>query len=194
VATAPGNEQDVENPQVPNVGGLPPAEEVLECLEGVDKAAAVPIKKGKRASAKYRQNFTWRQLSVLEQVFDVDPLPRQALRVQLAERLGLGQRPVQVWFQNRRQKWRILQLSLGYDPPSLKDVSTRLASLEQLLPYASGTDAQRVFTSSHMHDPGIGPPPAPPTGWQQTALGISPEMTEANGQQLAIQPTLNPQS
>ena len=55
---------------------------------------------------------------------------------------------MQVWFQNRRQKWKTTQISLGHSPPSLKDVSARLASLEQLLPYASGQDAQRAFAPS----------------------------------------------
>ena len=96
-----------------------------------------------------RQNFSWRQLSVLEQVFETDPLPRpvraprplllpslriaarraprpgqpapifmqvllicsslwQALRIELAHRLRISPRCVQVWFQNRRQKWKTL--------------------------------------------------------------------------------------
>mmetsp|Transcript_11948 Transcript_11948/g.25834 ORF Transcript_11948/g.25834 Transcript_11948/m.25834 type:complete len:230 (+) Transcript_11948:41-730(+) len=51
-----------------------------------------------------RQNFKWQQIAVLEQVFETHPLPRQPLRSELAAKLGISQRCVQVWFQNRRQK------------------------------------------------------------------------------------------
>lgn len=54
-----------------------------------------------RSARKTRQNFTCKQLAVLECVFNSTPLPRKAIRAQLAEQLGLPQRSVQVWFQNR---------------------------------------------------------------------------------------------
>jgi hypothetical protein len=53
------------------------------------------------AMRKVRQNFTTTQLAILECVFNSTPLPRKAIRAQLAEQLGLPQRSVQVWFQNR---------------------------------------------------------------------------------------------
>jgi len=61
---------------------------------------------GDKVGRKTRQNFTTTQLAVLECVFSTTPLPRKAIRAQLAEQLGLPQRSVQVWFQNRRQKWK----------------------------------------------------------------------------------------
>ena len=69
----------------------------------------------------------------------------QAIRLQLAQRLGISPRCVQVWFQNRRQKWKATQLAMGITPPALKTNSSRLTDLNQLLPYASGPDAQRAF-------------------------------------------------
>jgi len=60
-------------------------------------------------TVRHRQNFSWRQMSVLEQVFDTNPLPPPALRTELAHRLGLTPRCVQVWFQNRRQKVKSMQ-------------------------------------------------------------------------------------
>ncbi|KAG8463352.1 hypothetical protein KFE25_004863 [Diacronema lutheri] len=55
---------------------------------------------------KSRQNFSATQLAILECVFNTTPLPRKAVRAQLAEQLALPHRSVQVWFQNRRQKWK----------------------------------------------------------------------------------------
>lgn len=53
------------------------------------------------AQRKSRQNFSQAQLAILECVFQTSPLPRKSIRSQLAEQLGLPQRSVQVWFQNR---------------------------------------------------------------------------------------------
>jgi len=122
-------------------------------------------------TTRVRQNFSWRQISVLEQVFESDPFSRPTVRSKLAEGLGVAPRSVQVWFQNRRQKWKSAQQALGHKPCPLKDVSGRLAVLEQLLPYASGPDAQRVFAPAQAQQTMMGAPPPPPAGWQQAALG-----------------------
>jgi len=83
--------------------------------------------------SKPRQNFNWQQLSILEQVFETDPLPWAALRVEIAERLGITPRCVQVWFQNRRQKWKNHQQRLGHDPrangPTLRNAPVSLETL-----------------------------------------------------------------
>jgi len=78
-----------------------------------------------------RQSFSWRQVAVLEQVFEQDPLPRQALRAQLAERLGVLPRTVQVWFQNRRQKQKQIQQAMGQSPPSFRS-NVRMVALPHM--------------------------------------------------------------
>ena len=78
-----------------------------------------------------RQSFSWRQVAVLEQVFEQDPLPRQALRAQLAERLGVLPRTVQVWFQNRRQKQKQIQQAMGQSPPSFRS-NVRMVALPHI--------------------------------------------------------------
>ncbi|KAJ7919671.1 homeobox domain-containing protein, partial [Mycena leptocephala] len=53
---------------------------------------------------KHRKRTTRAQLRVLENVFKRDTKPSAALRTELAARLNMTARGVQVWFQNRRAK------------------------------------------------------------------------------------------
>ena len=87
-----------------------------------------------------RSNFSWQQLSVLEKVFETDPLPRQALLLELANSLELAPRVVQVWFQNRRQKWKATHHAAGQTPPELRNTSSRMTTLETLLPDLAPTE------------------------------------------------------
>ena len=45
-------------------------------------------------------------LSVLEQVYSMDPFPGLDARRELAKQLNVSPRQVQVWFQNKRQRER----------------------------------------------------------------------------------------
>lgn len=45
-------------------------------------------------------------LSVLEQVYQMDPFPGLDARRELAKQLSVSPRQVQVWFQNKRQRER----------------------------------------------------------------------------------------
>ena len=119
-----------------------------------------------------RQNFTWGQLSVLERVFETDPLPRQALLQELSNRLDITPRCVQVWFQNRRQKFKAMHQAMGQAPPSLRKSSSYATSLEKLLPdlapapsHAASTQLHETPSSLQMPSPhmqayaaNIGPP------------------------------------
>ena len=128
--------------------------------EGPPETAA---EKKKRRS---RQNFSWTQLSVLERVFETDPLPRQCLLLELSNRLDITPRCVQVWFQNRRQKFKAMHHAMGQVPPPLKNASSRLTSLESLLPDL-GPEPPRI-TSAQLRESApkvrrILPPPLPAT-------------------------------
>ncbi|PHZ17923.1 homeobox, partial [Rhizopus microsporus ATCC 52813] len=46
------------------------------------------------------------QVAVLQETFVTNTLPDAAMRAQLAQELGVSERTVQIWFQNRRAKAR----------------------------------------------------------------------------------------
>ncbi|XP_021009507.1 homeobox protein ESX1 [Mus caroli] len=63
---------------------------------------------------RYRICFTPIQLAELEAFFQRVQYPDLFARVELARRLGLPEPRVQVWFQNRRAKWRRLRRAQAF--------------------------------------------------------------------------------
>lgn len=59
--------------------------------------------------AKKRTRVTPTQLSILEDTFSVSATPDSKMRKHLAQKLQMPERSIQIWFQNRRAKVKMLQ-------------------------------------------------------------------------------------
>lgn len=69
-------------------------------------SAALPTRK--------RTHLKPSQLAVLQASFQNNPLPDASIRHKLAQELGVSERTVQIWFQNRRAKARKLEAISKY--------------------------------------------------------------------------------
>lgn len=59
-----------------------------------------------KKKAKKRSRATTEQLAILEDTFAANTSPNSKMREYLAERVGMSERSIQIWFQNRRAKMK----------------------------------------------------------------------------------------
>ncbi|KAJ2001618.1 Short stature homeobox protein 2 [Coemansia thaxteri] len=179
---------DLSSMLLPVADAAPIADDMdaTEALLASTPTAAAPPQAGAKSGGKLahrkRARATTEQVTVLESVFMVNRSPASRLREDLAARLGMAPRQVQVWFQNRRAKEKTQQRNprglqhhpgMLFDPLAYGAISPdfySMAAAASFMPLgADAAPAPSMCFGSASAAPfmplGAGPTSAPPMCW-----------------------------
>ncbi|KAK9458763.1 uncharacterized protein V1516DRAFT_118861 [Lipomyces oligophaga] len=107
-----------------------------------------------------RQRATAPQLIILESEFSVNPAPNTKTRLRIADQINMTERSVQIWFQNRRAKIKVLarkSIETGEDTDHIPESMKQYLALQNTGPGSTNSSAffAQAFGFSGTRAPGL---------------------------------------